>query len=273
VGVLDGRVAIVTGGSRGVGAATVRAYVEEGANVVFADIADERSEKLAAELGGRAVAVHADVSDEGDWDRLVATTLDQFGRVDVLANVAATIYMGLIVDTPLDDFMRVLRVNAAGTFLGIKSVAPAMTAAGQGSIINYSSLGVFSVMPNISAYLASKQAVRALTHAAAMELGPQGVRTNSVCGPGGNPNFTSEAPKSPAMEAHLSGGERSPEQAEKMAKHFEAMAAEGGMVAADWSGRSAPTMVFLASDASLGYNGADFVLDGGQSIGTTEFPG
>src|SRR5438477_3437530 len=140
MGRLDGKVAIVTGGSRGVGAATARAFVAEGAHVVIADIADERNEKLAVDLGDECVAVHCDVSEEGDWANLVSTTVDRFGRVDVLANVAAAIYLGLIVDTPVDEYLRVVRVNEIGTFLGIRTVAPLMIEAKAGSIINYSSL-------------------------------------------------------------------------------------------------------------------------------------
>jgi 3alpha(or 20beta)-hydroxysteroid dehydrogenase len=276
MGLLDGKVSIVTGGSRGVGAATVRAYVNEGAKVVAADIVESRLEKLAADFGNDVLAVACDISKEEDWDRLVTTTIGEFGQIDVLANIAAVMYMGLIVDTPLDEFMRVLTVNAAGTFLGIRAVVPTMMAARQGIIINYSSLGVFSVTPTISAYLASKQAVRGLTHSAAMELIPYGVRVNAVCGPGGNSDFTREAPKSSAMTERLSGlgGLSDPAAAERLRQHFESMAVEPpSHENTGWAHRSVPTMVFLASDMSLGYNGADFVLDGGSSIGTTEIPG
>jgi 3alpha(or 20beta)-hydroxysteroid dehydrogenase len=257
MGRLDDKVAIVTGASRGVGAATSRAFVAEGATVVVADIVDERAEALADELGERAIAAHCDVGNEDDWAALVSTTVDRLGTVDVLANVAGAIFLGLIADTPLQEYLRVNRVNEVGTFLGIRSVIPTMTAAGRGSIINYSSVEAFHVVPFTAAYAASKFAIRGLTQAAAMELGGSGIRVNCVCGPGGSAAFVSEAPMSDTMQ-----------------QFQEARATRSSADTADvndgsWGNRSAATMVFLACDDSLGYNGADFVLDNGAAVGTS----
>src|SRR5207247_5913841 len=114
--------------------------------------------------------------------------------IDVLANVAAAIYLGLIVDTPVDEYLKVIKVNEVGTFLGIRTVAPVMTEAKRGSIINYSSLAAFHVSPFTVAYVASKYAIRGITHMGAMEFGGHGIRVNTVCGPGGSFDFVTEAP-------------------------------------------------------------------------------
>src|SRR6185312_9119248 len=100
-GRLDGKVAIVTGGGRGVGAATARAFASEGARVMIADVADDRAEAVAAELGDRAKWQHCDVGEEADWNQLVQMTIDEFGTIDVLANIAAALYLGLLIETPL----------------------------------------------------------------------------------------------------------------------------------------------------------------------------
>ena len=262
MGRLDGKVAIVTGGSRGVGAATARAFVGEGAQVVVADVADDRTKVLVDELGDSALAAHCDVGSEDDWAQLVDTTVDTFGKVDVLANVAGAIYLGLIADTPLAEYLRVNRVNEVGTFLGIRAVIPTMTAAGTGSIINYASVEAFHVVPFTAAYAASKFAIRGLTQAAAMELGGNGIRVNCVCGPGGSAAFVSEAPMSETMKQfHQARAERRAEGA----PDGDGNDGNDG----NWGARSSPTMVFLASDDSTGYNGADFVLDNGQAVGTS----
>jgi 3alpha(or 20beta)-hydroxysteroid dehydrogenase len=257
MGRLDDKVAIVTGASRGVGAATSRAFIDEGATVIVADIVDERAQALADELGDRAHAQHCDVGDEDDWAMLVDSTVERFGTIDVLANVAGAIYLGLIADTPLAEYLRVNRVNEVGTFLGIRAVIPAMTGAGRGSIINYSSVEAFHVVPFTASYAASKFAIRGLTQAAAMELAGHGIRANCVCGPGGSAAFVSEAPMSDTMrQFHEARASRSSEGASDVN--------DGA-----WGDRSSATMVFLASDDSIGYNGADFVLDNGAAVGTT----
>ncbi len=131
---LDGKVAIVTGSARGTGEATARAFAEEGARVVLADVLDDRGEAVAKDLGAAALYLHLDVTSEADWRRAVDATTDRFGSLDVLVNNAAVLHMAAIEDTELSDFERVVRVNQTGTFLGIKSVVEPMRRGGGGSM-------------------------------------------------------------------------------------------------------------------------------------------
>src|SRR5262245_36664715 len=124
MGRLDGRVAIVTGGARGTGEAVVRRFVEEGALVAIVDLLDERGDEVAKELGDRAVFLHADVTSEADWARVADAVVARWGTLDVLVNNAAILHLCPIDRTSLEDFERVLRVNAVGPFLGTKACLP-----------------------------------------------------------------------------------------------------------------------------------------------------
>ena len=185
MGRLDGKVALITGGARGMGKSHVRHFVAEGARVVSGDILDDRGQYVAAGLGaGSCRYVHLDVTSEADWAAAVATATEAFGRVDVLVNNAGVLKFASIADMPLNDFRRILEVNAVGCWLGMKAVIEPMKAAGGGSIVNISSIEGFTGAAGLSAYSASKFAVRGMTKAAAQELGPFGIRVNSVH-PGG----------------------------------------------------------------------------------------
>jgi 3alpha(or 20beta)-hydroxysteroid dehydrogenase len=185
VGKLDGKVALITGGARGMGKSHVRHLVAEGAQVVFGDVLDDAGQAVAAKLGEAAAHYqHHDVTSEADWTSIVESTLDRFGRLDVLVNNAGILHHAKIADTSADDFRRVLEVNVVGTWLGIKSVIDPMTAAGGGSIVNISSIEGFTGAAGLSAYSASKFAIRGVTKAAAQELGRFGIRVNSIH-PGG----------------------------------------------------------------------------------------
>jgi 3alpha(or 20beta)-hydroxysteroid dehydrogenase len=181
MGRLDGKVALITGGARGMGKAHVRLFAAEGARVVFGDVLDDKGSYVAGQLGPDVCRyIHHDVTSETDWASAVALTVDTFGKLDVLVNNAGILTFASIQDMPLADFKRVLEVNAVGCWLGMKSVIEPMKQAGGGSIVNISSIEGFAGAASLSAYSASKFAVRGMTKAAARELGAFGIRVNSV---------------------------------------------------------------------------------------------
>ena len=185
MGRLDGKVALITGGARGMGKSHVRHFVAEGARVVFGDVLDDQGAFVAAKLGhDRCRYTHLDVTSETDWAAAVAAAAEAFGRLDVLVNNAGILMFAPISEMPLADFQRVLEVNAVGCWLGMKAVIDPMTKAGGGSIVNISSIEGFTGAAGLSAYSASKFAVRGMTKAAAQELAKLGIRVNSVH-PGG----------------------------------------------------------------------------------------
>ena len=185
MGRLDGKVALITGGARGMGKSHVRHFVAEGARVVFGDVRDDQGEFVAAKLGEQSCRyLHHDVTSEDDWAAAVALAVDAFGRLDVLVNNAGILGFARIADMPLADFRRILEVNAVGCWLGMKAVIGPLKAAGGGSIVNISSIEGFTGAAGLSAYSASKFAIRGMTKVAARELAPFGIRVNSVH-PGG----------------------------------------------------------------------------------------
>jgi NAD(P)-dependent dehydrogenase (short-subunit alcohol dehydrogenase family) len=182
---LANKVALVTGGGSGIGEATVRLFVAEGASIVIADIQDERGRRVAEELGDRATYVHADVSREADVQAAVAETVQRFGKLDCIFNNAG--YGGVggrIAEIPVAGFDETLGVLLRGVFLGMKHAAPVMKAQGGGSIISTASVAgmVTGLGPHV--YSAAKAAVIHLTRSVAMELGEHNVRVNCIC-PGG----------------------------------------------------------------------------------------
>ncbi|MGH8561551.1 MAG: SDR family NAD(P)-dependent oxidoreductase, partial [Nevskiales bacterium] len=181
---LKDKVAIVTGGARGMGAATVRLFAQEGAKVVIADLLDTDGEKLAQELKGSAIFVHHDVSDEASWRSVIDKTVTAFGAIDVLVNNAGVLLFKTIADTTKEDFERVIGINLTGSFLGTKLAGAHMLARGHGSIVNISSADGMKGANGLGAYCSSKWGIRGLTKVAAMEYGHKGVRVNSVH-PGG----------------------------------------------------------------------------------------
>lgn len=179
MGELDGRVAIVTGGARGQGAAEARLFADAGATVVITDVLDEQGERTAGELG--ADYRHLDVTSEGEWETVVADTLNRHGRLDILMNNAGIFESGQLVNTSTEMWNRVVAVNQTGVFLGMRTVAKAMIEAGNGgSIINTSSIAGLDGMFGSTAYGATKWAVTGMTKTAAKELGKHGIRVNSI---------------------------------------------------------------------------------------------
>ncbi|MCO1579236.1 glucose 1-dehydrogenase [Crossiella sp. SN42] len=243
---LDGKVALVTGAARGLGEAVARRFVAEGARVVLADIADDTGTVLAAELGSQARYRHLDVGSEDDWAGVVAETVADFGRIDVLVNNAAVLHFAPLAQTTLADYERVVRVNQVGCFLGMRSVIPVMTGARRGSIVNLSSVEGLAGMPTLSAYTATKFAIRGMTKVAALELAAQGVRVNSVH-PG-------------AMDTSMAGEALGGIELDR--------GAMGKLVPMKRIGQPAEVanvVLFLASDESSYCTGGEFAADGGAT--------
>jgi NAD(P)-dependent dehydrogenase (short-subunit alcohol dehydrogenase family) len=180
---LEGKVALISGGARGQGAAEARLFAREGAKVVIGDILDAEGSRLAAaiaESGGDAVYVHLDVTQEEDWRRAVGAAISSFGKLNVLVNNAAIWRRGHVEDTTEQHWDDVLEVNAKGVFLGTKLTIPEMRKAGGGSIINISSTAGLVGSRTSTAYSASKGAVRLFTKATAVQYAMEGIRANSI---------------------------------------------------------------------------------------------
>src|SRR6476661_1847768 len=179
-GRLAGKVALISGGARGMGASHAREMVAHGAKVVCGDILDADGKLVAKELGEDARYVHLDVTRAEDWDAAVATAVAEFGGVDILVNNAGILNIGTVEDFEMAEWHRILDINLTGVFLGIRAVVPAMKKAGHGSIINISSIEGMAGTIASHGYTATKFAVRGLTKSTALELGQFGIRVNSV---------------------------------------------------------------------------------------------
>ncbi|GAA0220153.1 SDR family oxidoreductase [Actinomadura nitritigenes] len=250
MGQLDGKVALITGGARGMGKAHVKRFVAEGAKVVFGDVLEEEGGKLAAELGDDVRFVRMDVTSPDDWENAVGTATSAFGALHVLVNNAGIIRYKTIEDMSLDEFRRIIDVNLMGQWLGVKSVTAAMREAGGGSIVNVSSTEGFVGADGLAAYSASKFGVRGLTKSAARELGGYGIRVNSVH-PGGiiTPLFMQDdiiAAKADSADALMKALPLG-----RMGKTKEV----SGLI------------VYLASDDSSYCTGSEVLVDGGLLTG------
>jgi 3alpha(or 20beta)-hydroxysteroid dehydrogenase len=180
VGRLDGKVAVITGAARGMGEHEARSFAAEGAQVVLTDVRADDVEAVASSLGDQALGLAHDVTDADAWASVVQTATDRFGGVDILVNNAGIHRLAPLVEETRADFERVLAVNLIGPFLGMQAVVDPMVARGGGSIVNISSMAGLKGLPAHSAYAASKFGVVGLTQTAAIELGPLGIRVNSV---------------------------------------------------------------------------------------------
>jgi 3alpha(or 20beta)-hydroxysteroid dehydrogenase len=239
-----GKVALVSGGARGIGAATVRAMALAGANVMIADVLDEEGRALASELGSSASYVHLDVTRPDDWDHAVQVAVDTFARLDVLVNNASIARMGTVDNHSRAEWDALLAVNLTGVFNGIQAAVPAMRKAGGGAIINVSSIAGMLGMRGLAGYVASKWGVRGLTKAAALDLANDNIRVNSV-----HPGFVRTpmtAANPPAVEHVAMRRAGEPEEIAKL-------------------------IVFLASGKSSFSTGAEFVADGGETAGNAAF--
>ena len=177
---LDGKIAIVTGAARGSGEAIARRLVADGAAVLLVDLLDELGEAVAADLGERARYTHGDITAEEDWAKTIALAQSTFGPLTTLVNNAAILHIAPIEETSGEDYLRVVRVNEMGTFLGVRSAIAPLRENGGGSIINIASIDAHHAAGGTSAYCASKFGVRGLSKVAALELGRYGIRVNCV---------------------------------------------------------------------------------------------
>jgi 3alpha(or 20beta)-hydroxysteroid dehydrogenase len=240
MGRLEGKVAIITGGARGMGAAHVRRFVNEGAKVVFTDINEEGGKALAAEVGDRAKFIRHDVTNAAEWQTVVEETEKAFGPVHILVNNA-----GISVNRPLlemteAEYRRIIDINQVSVFLGMKTVVPSMQKAGGGSIINISSIN--GLVGGAIGYTDSKFAVRGMTKAAALQLAHMGIRVNSV-----HPGVieTPMVTEGDAVDVIREFAKQIPLR--RMAQPEEVTT----------------LVLYLASDESSYTTGAEFVVDGG----------
>jgi NAD(P)-dependent dehydrogenase (short-subunit alcohol dehydrogenase family) len=250
---LEGRAAVITGGASGIGEASVRAFVREGARVVIADIQDERGEALARELGGAARYQRTDVSNEDDVRAAVERCTREFGQIDVMFNNAGFVGgPGPIAELPVDEFDRTVAVLLRGVFLGMKHAAAAMQPRGAGNIISTSSIAGLAGGTGTHVYAAAKAAVIQLTRSVAVELAESNIRVNCIC-PGGIATPLTQSV----------GEQRIPLDAVK-----QGLASYQPMQRAGLPEDIAHAAVWLASDESSFVTGHALVVDGGYTSGT-----
>jgi NAD(P)-dependent dehydrogenase (short-subunit alcohol dehydrogenase family) len=243
-GRLDGKVAIVTGGARGIGEATARLFVSQGAAVMIADQSADEAIPVVASInaaGGQAEFLHCDVTVEDDWTRLIDRTLSTFGKLSILVNNAGIGGKTVGDHDKLEGWQKLMSVNAQSAFLGTKHSAAVMCRAGSGSIVNVSSIiGIVAHAESHPGYAASKAAVRHYTKAAACRYGPFGVRVNSV-----HPGFLP-----PMRNGSSAGIQETKVPLTPLRRTGEPIEVAQGIL-------------FLASDEASFVTGAELVIDGG----------
>jgi 3alpha(or 20beta)-hydroxysteroid dehydrogenase len=244
MGKLDGKVALITGGARGQGAAEGALFAAEGAAVVVTDVLDDDGQKTAAAIGGRYL--HHDVTDEARWQAVVDSILGWHGRLDILINNAGIYRPENLVDATLAWYRQVIEINQIGVFLGMKTVAKPMMAQRAGAIVNISSIAGLRGGGGSIAYVASKFAVRGMTKTAAIQLGPYGIRVNSI-----HPGLI-ETP----MLHQLPGID---------AGNLDQFLRRIPMGRVAEAAEVAKLALFLSCDDSSYSTGAEFVIDGGMT--------
>jgi 3alpha(or 20beta)-hydroxysteroid dehydrogenase len=240
MGMLDGRVAIVTGGARGQGAAEAAVFADEGAVVVITDVLVEEGEKTAAEVGGTFVA--HDVTDPEQWDALVTRVVAEHGRLDILINNAGILRWERMTDTSFESWNEVVAVNQTGVFLGMRAASAPMIEQGSGAIVNISSVGGLRGASACFAYAATKWAVRGMTKGAAIELGPHGIKVNSI-----HPGI---------IDTPMMGGTDLDNLAVRIGVPLQRYAQPEEV---------AKLALWLVSEDNSYSTGAEFVIDGGQT--------
>ena len=245
---LTGKVALISGAARGLGAADARLFVEEGAKVVLGDVLGKDGQKPAEELNrgaktGPTAYKHLDVTKAADWENAVAAAEREFGRLNILVNNAGILSMAGVEDTTEAEWQRIVDVNQKGVWLGMKAAVPAMRRAGGGSIVNISSLYGLIGSGAATAYQGAKGAVRILTKTAAVQYAAENIRVNSV-----HPGITTTLILEPLS-----------------AEVRKTIADGGGMKREGKPEEIAYGVLFLASDEASFMTGAELVIDGGYS--------
>jgi len=244
---LEGRIAVVTGASRGQGEATARVFAEEGAKVVVADVSEPEGEAVAADIGASAMFQPLDVASEESWQTLLDNVSGHWGSPDILVNNAGIVHPVDALNLEKADFERVLSINLIGAWLGIKATAPGMIAKGKGAIVNIVSSSGLIGMNGLTAYATSKWALRGLTKNGAIVLGHRGVRVNAVFPGGINTrmgNVTNDPPEE--LNKYYVG-----QTIQRIGEPEEV----------------ARTTLFLCSDDASYLAGAEIAVDGGQTLG------
>ncbi len=245
---LSGKVALISGGARGQGAAEARLFATEGAAVVIGDLREEEGRSLETEIaqsGGRALFVRLDVASEKDWQTAVEGILEEFGKLDILVNNAAILRLERVEETTREGWDQVMGVNATGVFLGMKHAVVGMRRAGGGSIVNISSVSAITASPWAAAYHASKGAIRTLTRVGALEYAKDNIRVNSVY-PG-------------SVDTEMLTETYSPEYL-KRTRGANPLGRIGTPQEVAWA------VLFLASDEASFITGSELVVDGGHHV-------
>ena len=241
---LEGKVALISGGARGMGAEEALLFAREGARVVIGDVLEEGRDIAAQIGGGQAIFVRLDVTRESDWQRAVSMAEEVYKRLDILVNNAGVSAVGGIEDTTVEEWDRVMEVNAKGVFLGTKHAIPAMQRSGGGSIINISSqLGIVAMNESSPQYIASKGAVRLLTKSTALQYAADGIRCNSVH-PG-------------PIVTPMTQGRRSDDAVRELMESRIPLGRYGEAIEVAYG------VLYLASDEASFMTGSELVIDGG----------
>lgn len=238
---LNGKVALISGAASGIGADAARSMVANGAAVMIADILDEQGAELAKELGESAEYVHLDVTSAAQWSFAVRSTVERYGKLNVLVNNAGIVNGGALGAYTEDDWQKIINVNLTGAFLGMNAAVDELKRAAPSSIINMSSIVGLNGLPGLHGYTASKFGLRGLTKSAALELVRSGVRVNSVHPSGVRTPMTAGLPDEAATAP--------------MGRFARTQEITG-------------TLILLASDESSFTTGAEFPIDGGESAGS-----